>query len=57
LYILAYVADDTLMVTIAVFTLSRRRLSEKAGRWLKFASGLVMLALGLVLLFSPEWLA
>jgi cytochrome c biogenesis protein CcdA/glutaredoxin len=56
LYNLAYVADDALMVTIAVVTLSRRRLTERAGRWLKLASGIVMLALGLVLLFMPEWL-
>jgi cytochrome c biogenesis protein CcdA/glutaredoxin len=56
LYNLAYVADDALMVTIAVVTLSRRRLTERAGRWLKLASGIVMLALGLVLLFIPEWL-
>lgn len=56
LYNLAYVADDALMVTLAVVTLSRRRLTEVAGRWLKLASGLVMLALGFVLLLSPEWL-
>lgn len=44
------------MVTLAVVTLSRRRLSEAAGRWLKLASGAVMLALGFVLLLAPEWL-
>jgi hypothetical protein len=57
LYNLAYLADDALMVTIAVVTLSRRRLSEYGGRWLKLLSGVVMLALGLILLFVPEWLA
>jgi glutaredoxin len=56
LYNLAYVADDALVVTIAVVTLSRRRLSETAGRWLKLASGVVMLALGLALLLVPDWL-
>lgn len=57
LYNLAYVVDDGLMVTIAVVTLSRRRLEEKEGRWLKLVSGAVMLALALVLLLRPEWLA
>jgi hypothetical protein len=57
LYNLAYVVDDGLMVTIAVVTLSRRRLQEREGRWLKLVSGAVMLALALVLLFKPEWLA
>jgi len=57
LYNVAYMADDALMVTIAVVTLSRRRLHEKEGRWLKLVSGVVMLALALVLLFKPEWMA
>ncbi len=57
LYNLAYVADDALVVSIAVVTLSRRRLSETVGRWLKLTSGVVMLALGLALLLVPEWLA
>lgn len=57
LYNLAYMLDDGVMVSIAVVTLSRRRLQEKEGRWLKLVSGVVMLALALVLLFKPEWLA
>ncbi|MDR4470743.1 MAG: NrdH-redoxin, partial [Nitrospira sp.] len=56
LYNLAYILDDGLMVTIAVVTLSRRKLQERAGRWLKLASGLVMAGLGAILLLSPEWL-
>jgi hypothetical protein len=56
LYNLAYVADDSVMVTLAVVTLSRRRLAENAGRWLKLVSATVMLALGSLLLFRPEWL-
>jgi len=56
LYNLAYIFDDSLMVAIAVITLSRRKLQERAGRWLKLASGLVMAGLGIVLLLQPEWL-
>jgi glutaredoxin len=56
LYNIAYILDDGLMVTIAVVTLSRRKLQERAGRWLKLASGLVMAGLGAVLLLQPEWL-
>ncbi len=56
LYNVAYVFDDAVMVTLAVVTLSRRRLSEAAGRWLKLTSGAVMLSLGFVLLLKPEWL-
>lgn len=56
LYNLAYIFDDSLMVTIAVVTLSRRKLQERAGRWLKLTSGLVMAGLGAVLLLQPKWL-
>jgi glutaredoxin len=56
LYNLAYVADDALVVTLAVLTLSRRRMAERTGRWLKLLSGVVMLLLGALLLFKPEWL-
>ncbi len=56
LYNLAYIADDAVMVTIAVVTLSHHKLQEREGRWLKLISGLVMLGLGVLLLFAPEQL-
>lgn len=57
LYIAAYVADDAALVAIAVVTLTRTRLQERGGRWLKLASGAVILALGLLMLLRPSWLA
>ena len=54
LYILAYIADDTVMVTIAVLALGSYRLSERSGRWLKLISGLVMLLLGITMLIFPH---
>jgi hypothetical protein len=57
LYILGYIADDALMVTLAVLALGSGKLSERAGRRLKLVSGLVMCALGMVLLLRPQWLA
>jgi hypothetical protein len=56
LYNLAYIFDDSLMVAIAVVTLSRKKLQERAGRWLKLTSGLVMVGLAAVLLLRPNWL-
>jgi glutaredoxin len=56
LYIVGYVADDTLMVASAVIALSSSKLSERAGRWLKLLSGAVMLALGGIMILRPEWL-
>ncbi|WP_088278348.1 glutaredoxin family protein [Ideonella sp. A 288] len=57
LYILGYIADDSLMVAAAVLALGSGKLTERAGRWLKFVSGVVMLALGAVLLLRPQWLS
>jgi glutaredoxin len=57
LYNAAYMADDSLMLIVAVTTLSRHKLQESGGRWLKLLSGVVMLLLGLMLLLFPQWLA
>jgi glutaredoxin len=57
LYNTAYMLDDRLMLVLAVVTLSRRKLQEAGGRWLKLVSGVVMLGLGVVLIAHPEWLA
>ena len=56
LYIVGYLADDSLMVATAVITLGSRKLTERAGRWLKLLSGLVMLLLGAALLLRPDLL-
>ncbi|MFH1301985.1 MAG: glutaredoxin domain-containing protein [Planctomycetota bacterium] len=56
LYIVAYMLDDTIMVTIVVVTLGRHKLQEREGRWLKLISGLIILLLGLVLIFKPTLL-
>jgi hypothetical protein len=56
LYILGYIADDSVMVATAVLALSSRKLTEHAGRWLKLLSGVIMLALGAVIVLRPQWL-
>lgn len=56
LYILGYLADDGLMVGVAVAALGQRKLTERGGRWLKLLSGAVMLGLGVMLLLRPGWL-
>lgn len=45
-----------LPVASALLAFGGRRLSERAGRWLKLLSGAVMLALGAVMLLRPGWL-
>lgn len=54
LYILGYIADDTLMVVAAVTALSSNKLSERTGRWLKLLSGIVMLFLAGLMFMAPD---
>ncbi len=53
LYDLAYMLDDVLILAVGVVTLSRRRLQEREGRWLKLVSGAAMVGLGVYLLVAP----
>jgi hypothetical protein len=57
LYNVAYMFDDTVLLGIAVVTLSNRKMQEREGRWLKLLSGVVILILGIVMILFPEWLA
>lgn len=56
LYVTAYMFDDTVMLAIALITLSRRKVQERAGRAMKLLSGTVMIALGVLLVLRPDWL-
>lgn len=56
LYNACYMLDDALVLVVAIATLSHHRLQEHGARWLKLVSGVVMLALGLLLWFQPGWL-
>lgn len=56
LYIVGYILDDAFVLTVAVVTLSHRRLQERAGRWLKLLGGVVLIGLGVVLVGRPGWL-
>jgi len=57
IYIVAYMFDDTVMLVLAVVTLSRRKVQERAGRALKLVSGAMMIVLGVLLIVRPEWLS
>jgi len=56
LYIIMYMIDDMLIFTIAVITLTSKKLTEKQGKWMKFIAGFMMLILGLLLIFKPQLL-
>ncbi|MBW2975142.1 hypothetical protein KY366_05485 [Candidatus Woesearchaeota archaeon] len=56
LYNIIYVLPLAFIVFIFTWTMNANRFTEKKGRLLKLISGLLMLALGLVLLIRPELL-
>lgn len=56
LYNLAYMFDDGVMVGLVVVTLGRKKMQERHGRWLKLLSGVVIAALGAIMILKPEWL-
>lgn len=49
LYNLAYMLDDIVVLALGIVTLSQHRLQRNQGRWLKLASGAVMVGLGMYL--------
>lgn len=54
LYNVIYVGPMALIVMAFAWTLGARKLTENEGRILKLVSGLMMLALGVILIFRPE---
>lgn len=52
LYNAAYMVDDILVLGTGVILLSRHRLQEKEGRFLKLVSGVVMVGLGVYLIVA-----
>jgi hypothetical protein len=57
LYNLIYVLPLAAIVVVFARTLGARKLGEREGRLLKLLSGTMMLELGALLLFAPEWVS
>ncbi|XOB41555.1 MAG: hypothetical protein ACKKMS_02445 [Candidatus Nealsonbacteria bacterium] len=56
LYTFIFMLDDLIIFTLAVITLSKIGFTEKYNYWATLIGGLLMLVLGLLLIFKPEWL-
>jgi hypothetical protein len=57
LYVLVFLADDTVLVVAALVTLRVAATGRGYARWVRLLGGLTMLGLGLMLIFRPDWLA
>ena len=56
LYIFVFMLDDLLVFFIAVFSLHLLKLTTKYSRFSHLIGGVVLLVLGSLLIFKPEWL-
>ena len=56
LYILFFLIDDFIVFFIAMFTMKITGISTKYNKYSHLLGGVIMLLVGLLLLFKPEWL-
>lgn len=56
LYIFFFMLDDLLVFFVAMITLQLSGISTKYSRWSSLVGGVLMLAIGLILILRPEWL-
>ena len=55
-YVFFFLIDDIIIFIIAMKTLEIKTISNKVGKYVHFVGGLLMLAIGILMLFKPEWL-
>jgi len=48
--------DDLFIFFIAMFTLEMTGITTKYAKYSRFFGGIIMLLIGLLLIFKPEWL-
>jgi hypothetical protein len=57
LYIAVFMLDDAVIFIAAMLTLQATGLAASYLRWSHLIGGAVLLGIGLLLIFKPEWLA
>ncbi len=56
LYILFFLIDDVVIFVIAMLTLNIKGISAKYGKYSHLIGGIIMLLIGILMIFKPEWL-
>lgn len=57
LYILFFLIDDLIIFIISMITLKLTGISNKYAKYSHLIGGIIMLVIGLLLIFQPEWLS
>lgn len=56
LYIFFFMIDDLVVFFVAMFTLKMTGITNKYARYSSLIGGILMIAIGILLVFKPEWL-
>lgn len=56
LYVLFFMIDDIIIFIIAMKTLEIKAISNKYGKYSHLIGGLIMIVIGILMVFKPEWL-
>ncbi len=56
LYILFFLIDDIVIFVIAMLTLNIKGISSKYGKYSHLIGGIIMVLIGILMVFKPEWL-
>lgn len=56
LYVLFFMIDDVIIFIIAMKTLEIKAISNKYGKYSHLIGGLIMIIIGVLMVFKPEWL-
>ena len=56
LYILFFLIDDIIIFVIAMLTFNIKGISSKYGKYSHLIGGIIMVLIGLLMIFKPEWL-
>ena len=57
LYTIIFMLDDMIVFAIAMITLSRVGFTDRYAKWSMLIGGLLIIILGLLLIFKPDFLA
>ena len=56
IYVFFFLIDDVIIFVIAMKTLEIKTISNKVGKYAHLIGGILMLAIGVLMLFKPDWL-
>ena len=56
LYVLFFMIDDIIIFVIAMKTLEIKAISNKYGKYSHLIGGLIMIIIGVLMVYKPEWL-